>query len=91
MGEKGFIFIDYGISGHRTRHLACLASARHKSDLLRAGFVFSEKCHWEPRQIGTWLDIIINTIKFEFCIPEDKINKLSRDVRHCHRVKALFL
>ena len=51
-------------------------SARNKSDLLTAGFVFSEKCHWAPRQIGTWLGLIINTIKFKFCIPEDKINKL---------------
>ena len=76
VGDKCFIFIDDGISGHKTRHSVCLTSARHKSDLLGAGFVFSEKCHWEHRQIGTWLGLIINTIKFDICIPEDKINKL---------------
>ena len=36
-------FIDDGISGHRTKHLACLASARHNSDLIRAGFVFRKR------------------------------------------------
>ncbi len=52
------------------------ASARHKSDLARAGFIFSEKCHWEPRQVGVLLGLAINTIKFEFSIPEDKTAKL---------------
>ncbi len=45
LGDRCFIFIDDGISGHQTRQLADFASARHKSDLARAGFIFSEKCH----------------------------------------------
>ncbi len=34
-----------------------------------------EKCDWEPRQIGEWLDMLINTIRMCFKIPSKKIAK----------------
>ena len=45
--DNCFIYIDDDISGHRTKQLACIASHKQKSDLTRAGFIFSEKCNWE--------------------------------------------
>ena len=76
VGHNCFIYIDDVISGHRTKQLACIAGHRQKSDLTRAGFIFSEKCYWEPHQIGVWLGLIIDTIRFEFRIPEEKLDKL---------------
>ena len=76
MGHNCFIYIDDGISGHRTKQLACIAGHRQKSDLTRAGFIFSEKCNWEPHQIGVWLGLIIDTIRFEFRIAQEKFDKL---------------
>ena len=36
MGNNCFIYIDDGISGHRTKQLAGMAGHRQKSDLTRA-------------------------------------------------------
>ena len=76
IGHNCFIYINDGISGHLTKQLACIAGHRQKSDLTRAGFIFSEKCNWEPHQIGVWLGLIIDTIRFEFRIPQEKLDKL---------------
>ena len=76
MGHNRFIYIDDGISGHRTKQLACIAGYRKKSDLTRVGFIFCEKCNWEPHQIGVWLGLITDTIRFEFRIPQEKLDKL---------------
>ena len=76
MGHNCFIYINEGISGHRTKQLACIAGHRQQSDLTRAGFIFGEKCNWEPHQIGVWLGLIIDTIRFEFRIPQEKLDKL---------------
>ena len=65
MGHNRFNNIDDAISGHRTKQLACIVGHRQKSDLTRAGFIFSEKCNWEPDQIGVWLGLIIDAIRFE--------------------------
>lgn len=75
-GHNCFIYIDDGISGHESKTLAIEASRTQKSDLTSAGFLFSEKCQWEPTQIGEWLGLVINTLRFEFCIPERKMKKL---------------
>ena len=45
-------------------------------NFIRADFAPDETCHWETRQIGNRLGLIINKERFEFCISEDRINKL---------------
>ena len=82
LGHNCFIYIDDGISGHRTKSLAIIASSREKLDLTKAGFIFSEKCVWEPHQIGVSLGLIIDTIKFEFRIPDRKLEKLHLKLDH---------
>ena len=82
LGHNCFIYIDDGISGHRTKSLAIIVSSRQKLDLSKAGFIFSEKCEWEPHQIGVWLGLIIDTIKFEFRIPDSKLEKLRLKLDH---------
>ena len=62
--------------------LAITASFNQKLDLTKAAFIFSEKCVGEPHQIGVWLGLIIDTIKFEFRIPDRKLEKFRLELDH---------
>ena len=81
-GHSCFIYIDDGISGHMTKSWAIIASSRQKLDLTKEVFIISEKCEWKPHQIGVWLGLIIDTIKFEFRIPDRKLEKLRLKLDH---------
>ena len=62
--------------------LTIIASSRQKLDLTKAGFILSEKCEWEPHQIGVWLGLIIGTISFGLRIPDRKLEKLHIKLDH---------
>ena len=81
MSHASFVYLDDGISGHNCRTDASAASIIQKNDLSLSGFKTNdEKCHWQPMQIGEWLRMIINTVKFQFQIPPRKIEKVKKSI-----------
>ena len=81
MSHASFVYLDDGISGHKSRLDAAAASIIQKKDLSLAGFKTNDtKCHWQPMQIGEWLGLIINTINFHFEIPQRKVEKVKRSI-----------
>ena len=69
------MYIDDGISGDAQKHVACNNSMLVQSDLRSSGWKLAQsKCYWEPRQIGEWLGLLINTIRMQFQIPAEKKN-----------------
>ena len=85
MSHASFVYLDDGISGHNCRTDASAASIIQKNDLSLSGFKTNdEKCHWQPMQIGEWLGMIINPVKFQFQILQRKIEKVKK--KHCVRV-----
>ena len=81
MSHASFVYLDDNISGHYSRTDASAASIIQKNDLCLSGFSSNEeKCHWAPMQIGEWLGMIINTVKFQFQIPPRKIEKVKKSI-----------
>ena len=81
MSHAAFVYLDDGISGHKSRLDAFAASTIQKRDLLLAGLKTNdEKSHWEPMQIGEWLGLIINTVNFHFEIPPRKLEKVKSSI-----------
>ena len=71
------LYIDDGIFGCRTLPDAQSASKLVKSDLLNSGWRCNgKKSNWEPRQLGEWLGVIIDTARMLFVVPEKKVVKL---------------
>ena len=71
------VYIDDGIFACRSLLDAQSASKLVRSDLQLSGWKSNEKkSNWEPRQLGEWLGIIVDTIRMLFIIPEKKIVKL---------------
>ena len=80
--HASFIYLDDGISGHNCRTDASAASIQN-NDLSLSGFKTNdEKCHWQPMQIGEWLGMIINTVKFQFQISPWKIEKIKKNIAY---------
>ena len=50
-----------------------------------------EKCHWQPMQIGEWLGMIINTVKFQFQIPPRKIEKVKKNIAYVLGLQLCFI
>ena len=76
-GIFAIVYIDDGILACRSLEKAKAASRLVRSDLRGAGWKFSvKKSDWEPRQIGEWLGIIVNTVRMIFVIPVKKIAKM---------------
>ena len=90
MGHVALVYIDDGISGVADRTSAKAASIIQRKDLLSSGLKVNEaKSDWEPRQLGQWLGIIINTIQMTFQVPSSKLERLKsaiRDVLGCQNV-----
>ena len=90
MGHVSLVYIDDGISGVADRTSAKAASIIQRKDLLSSGLKVNEaKSDWEPRQLGQWLGIIINTIQMTFQVPSSKLERLKsslRDVLGCQNV-----
>ena len=90
MGHVSLVYIDDGISGVADRTSAKAASIIQRKDLLSSGLKVNEaKSDWEPRQLGQWLGIIINTIQMPFQVPSSKLERLKsaiRDVLGCQNV-----
>ena len=90
MGHVSLVYIDDGISGVADRTSAKAASFIQRKDLLSSGLKVNEaKSDWEPRQLGQWLGIIINTIHMTFQVPSSKLERLKsaiRDVLGCQNV-----
>ena len=62
LGIFAILNIDDGIFGRRTLSDAQSASKLVKFDLLNSGWRCNEKkSNWEPRQLGEWLGVIIDT------------------------------
>ena len=77
LGIFAILYIDDGIFGCRTLPDAQSASKLVKSDLLNSGWRCNEKeSNWEPRQLGEWLGVIIDTARMLFVFPEKKVVKL---------------
>jgi hypothetical protein len=77
LGIFAILYIDDGMFGCRSLSDAQSASSLVKSDLKDSGWKYSEKKSiWEPRQLGEWLGIVIDTIRMLFVIAEKKIVKL---------------
>ena len=74
---KSIIFVDDGITGHKSLSLAKIAANIVRCDLTSAGFVINiEKSNFNPTRLGTWFGTIINTEAMTFSVPKKKINKL---------------
>ena len=74
-----FLYLDDGISGHPDKPSAIAASLIHQRDLDSAGLKIQEKkSNWEPRQIGEWLGLMINTINMTFQVPRAKTERLKK-------------
>ena len=90
MGHVSLVHINDGISGVADRTSAKAASIIQRKDLLSSGLKVNEaKSDWEPRQLGQWLGIIINTIQMPFQVPSSKLERLKsaiRDVLGCQNV-----
>lgn len=79
MGHVSLVYIDDGISGAKDEISAQAASFIQKKDLALSGLKSNEsKSEWEPRQVGQWLGIIIDTIHMIFQVPSPKLEKLKR-------------
>ena len=77
LGIFAIVYIDDGIFACRTLSDAQSASTLVRFDLQHSGWKCNEKkSNWEPRQLGEWLGIVIDTIRMLFVIPEKKIVKL---------------
>ena len=79
-GIFAIVYIDDGIFACRSLLDALSASKLAGSDLQLSGCKSNEKkSNWEPRQLGEWLGIIVDTIRMLFIIPEDCEVKVSFD------------
>ena len=77
LGIFAVVYIDDGIFACRTLSDAQSASTSVRFDMQHSGWKYNEKkSNWEPRQLGEWLGIVIDTIRMLFVIPEKKIVKL---------------
>ena len=84
MGFRYALYIDDGISGHKNKQLAIEASSMQKKDFTDGGFIYNDKkSQWEPRQCGSWLGFMIDTVRFllhqllVLCVQLDKLNSLN--------------
>ena len=76
-GIFAILYIDDGIFGSRSLADAKSASSLVRRDLENSGWKCNEqKSDWEPRQIGEWLGITIDTIRMLFVMPDKKVLKL---------------
>ena len=79
LSHRCLAYIDDGISGYKTRQLAIEASNIQKNDFAESGFIYNiDKSRWDPMQIGQWLGFMIDTIRFQFKIPQEKIQKIEK-------------
>ena len=77
MGHNSFIYLDDGFGSRPDKRSAKAASLIQQKELASSGLCCNEeKSHWSPVQIGEWLGLLINTIAFNFQIPNKKVNKL---------------
>ena len=75
-------FLDDVLGGGADHISAKLNSLIVHSDLLKSGFVPNEdKSQWEPVQIITWLGVILNTTDGSVKATDDRIVKLTTDLR----------
>ena len=82
MSHASIVYLDDGISGHDSFESAVAASVIQRRDLLHAGFKTNErKSHWNPTRIGEWLGFVIDTMRMEFTIPQNKIDKVKAVIR----------
>ena len=71
------IYLDDGWNFHRDLDQARLASRHVRSDLLKAGVVWSiKKCFWEPQREVEWLGMVWNAEHLTLKILERRVNKL---------------
>lgn len=76
-GICAILYIDDGLFACRTLEDAKSASLLVQDDLLKSGWKCNEKkSNWEPRQVGEWLGIIIDTIRMLYVVPDKKLLKL---------------
>ena len=76
-GIFAIVYIDDGIFACRSLLDAQSPSKLVRSDLQLSGWKSNEKkSNWEPRQLGEWLGIFVDTIRMLLIIPEKKIGKL---------------
>ena len=77
LGIFAIVYIDYGIFACRTLSDAQSASTLVRFDLQHSGWKCNEKkSNWEPRQLGEWLGIVVDTIRMLFVIPEKTMVQL---------------
>ena len=71
------IYLDDGWNFHQNLEQARLASRHVRSDLLKAGVVWSKKkCVWEPSREVEWLGMIWNAEDLTLKITDRRISKL---------------
>ena len=76
-GIFAIVYIDDGIFACRSLLDAQCASKLVRSDLQLSGWKANEKkSNWEPRQLGKWLGLIVDTVRMLFIVLEKKIVKL---------------
>jgi hypothetical protein len=83
LGIAVVMYLDDGIIVGKTRQEAIRATQIIKQDLQDAGFIINEeKSNWEPRNKVQWLGFIINAETNTFEVPEDKLNRLKKNIWH---------
>ena len=78
---KSVIYLDDGWNFHKSLVVAREASRHIRSDLLRAGVVWSiKKCVWEPTREVEWLGMVWNAENLTLKISGTRIDKLKASI-----------
>jgi len=89
MGHNAILYIDDGISGHADKISALAASHIVQRDLALAGLKVSvSKSDFEPKQIGEWLGVVIDTISMQISLSDRKIEKIISSVKKCLAIRT---
>ena len=76
-GVRCAVYIDDGIFGSLAKRDTAYQCLRIREDLEGAGYTLNEeKSNLYPMQVGRWLGFIIDTVNFQFRVPDDKLTGL---------------
>ena len=77
MGHLSFAYLDDGFTSQPDFISTMAASTIQRKELRLSGLVTNEeKSNREPRQVGEWLGLVIDTIAMQYRVPDKKLSKL---------------
>ena len=77
------MFMDDGLCGSPSLDRATIDSKEVKGDLLRLGFLLSErKCFWEPTKKETWLGHVFDMSQNLLYVAETRVSRLEQTLAY---------